>query len=97
MGRRLVEVDPTIIMEFVTEGNTWGYRKYFRVTKGIPTDAKFIRGWYMPEMGADGVFTMLFDHPSWPETADGARYPTFIPQLTTEQKEDGYPSYLPFD
>ena len=95
MGRRQIEVDPKIVMEFITEGNTWGVDKVIRVVEGIPADAKFIRGWYMPEMGADGTFTMLVEHPSWPETSDGARYPTFVPKVATERKGNDYPSYLP--
>ena len=96
MGRRLVQIDPTIVMEFITEGNAWGVDKVIRVVEGIPADAKFVRGWYMPELGEDGVFTLLVEHPSWSDiTNHGARYPTFVPKLATEYKEDPYPAYLP--
>lgn len=84
MGRRIVRIAPALVTEFVTQGAAWGEDRIVRVTEGVPDDATFVRGWYSPEVGADGVFVLLFEHPDWPATDPGAQYPELMPVLTTE-------------
>lgn len=87
MGKRIVQIDPELLQGFITQDNTIGDHYIFRTIRGVPVGAKIVRCWVRQEVEPHGVFVILFEHESWPETPLGEPYEVFVPEQRAERLE----------
>ena len=75
MGRRIIRVEPEIVLALLTEGNRWRVNQVLGVEEGVPVGTRLVSGWYNHLDAPDGYLCLLLEHPSWPKTKDGEPHP----------------------
>ena len=83
MGRRIVEIEPTLLLGQMEEGWVIGEERTVRVTNGVPKGTKIVRCWVRQEFDPNGKILMLLEHPAWSETVEGGEYEHFTPTYQT--------------
>lgn len=86
MGRVIVQIDPSLLQGFITEGNVFGENNIVRITSGLPDTAKFLRCWVDQTKPPDGVIVLLFEDESFPTVDEGDEYPSLRVEVVTEIK-----------
>lgn len=84
MGKRIVEFDPRLIQELITQDHVIGDGRVTRTIEGVPVGAKIVACWVNQDRSPNSVFVILFEHEDWSETPQGEPYKPFMPVFRAE-------------
>ena len=77
MGRKIIQVPPDQIAALLTQGQQWGPELSLHVAQGLPAGATLVGAYFEHQVAPQGILKLVVEHPSWPDTADGAAYPGY--------------------
>lgn len=76
MGRKMIQVPPDQVAALLTQGNQWLPNVSLHVVQGIPAGATLVGAYFDHQVAPQGILKLVVEHPSWPDTADGAAFPS---------------------